>query len=69
MTEPPNNSELETAAVESTAIYSISSSKNYRLHEVKANVGLKIFEFRAKSRSFIPLTSKCVLWQTVKTQL
>ena len=36
MTEPPNSGELETVSVESTAI-----SKNYRLHEVKANVGHK----------------------------
>ena len=50
MTEPPNSSELETAALESTAIYFISFSKNYRLHEVKANVGYNIFEFRAKNK-------------------
>ena len=36
MTEPPNSGDLETVSVEST-----SRSKNYRLHEVKANVGHK----------------------------
>ena len=57
MTEPPNSSELETVAVESTAILFNVRSKNYRLHKVKANVGHKIFKLGAESRFFI---SPCV---------
>ena len=41
MTEHTNSSELETVSVELTAIYLIVLSKNYRLHEVKANFGHK----------------------------
>ena len=36
MTEPPNSGELETVSY----LFNVRS-KNYRLHEVKANVGYK----------------------------
>ena len=48
MTEPPNSGELETVSVESTAISFNVRSKNYRLHEVKANVGHRSWNLQQK---------------------
>ena len=48
MTEPPNNGELETVSVESTAIYLMYEVKNYQLHEVKANVGHRSSDLEQK---------------------